>query len=184
MASQVLERKIVLLFTYRKIVIIFKSVELEHTPFRQASCNQKGDQRLCDQKKKKKKKKPALVGYFFMFLRSQRDHHSKNNKIRSRVNNKDKIAFSLTSKVPDWPSAFHSESSKQVPLLGLLLRGCRPKSRPLPARVEVIQPVVRACTTFWLTSTRITLTRVHRLCPVCSVQAFKALLSFLSFHPL
>ena len=46
--------------------------------------------------------------------------------------------------------------------LGLLLRGCRPKSRSLPGRVEVIQPVVRACTTFWLTSTRITLTRVHR----------------------
>ena len=46
--------------------------------------------------------------------------------------------------------------------LGLLLRGCRPKSRSLPGRVEVIQPVVRGCTTFWLTSTRITLTRVHR----------------------
>ena len=46
--------------------------------------------------------------------------------------------------------------------LGLLLRGCRPKSRSLPCRVEVIHPVVRACTTFWLTSTRITLTRVHR----------------------
>ena len=46
--------------------------------------------------------------------------------------------------------------------LGLLLRGCRPKSRSLPGRVEVIQPVVRACTTFWLTSTRSTLTRVHR----------------------
>ena len=29
---QVLEKKIALLFTYRKIVIIFKSVELEHTP--------------------------------------------------------------------------------------------------------------------------------------------------------
>ena len=46
--------------------------------------------------------------------------------------------------------------------LGLLPRGCTPKSRSLPGRVEVIQPVVRACTTFWLTSTRITLTRVHR----------------------
>ena len=46
--------------------------------------------------------------------------------------------------------------------LGLLLRGCRPKSRSLPGRVEVIQSVVRACTTFWLSSTRITLTRVHR----------------------
>ena len=32
MAPQVLEKKIALLFTYRKIVIIIKSVELEHTP--------------------------------------------------------------------------------------------------------------------------------------------------------
>ena len=32
MAPQVLEKKIALLFMYRKIVIIFKSVELEHTP--------------------------------------------------------------------------------------------------------------------------------------------------------
>ena len=31
MAPQVLEKKIALLFTYRKIVIIFKSVELEHS---------------------------------------------------------------------------------------------------------------------------------------------------------
>ena len=35
--------------------------------------------------------------------------------------------------------------------LGWLIRGCRPKSRSLPGRVEVIRPVVRACTTFWLT---------------------------------
>ena len=49
-----------------------------------------------------------------MFLHSQRDHHSKNNKRRSRVNNQNKFAFSLTSKVQE-PSAFHSESSKQVP---------------------------------------------------------------------
>ena len=32
MAPQVLEKKIALLFMYRKIVINFKSVELEHTP--------------------------------------------------------------------------------------------------------------------------------------------------------
>ena len=49
-----------------------------------------------------------------MFLRSQRVPHSKNNKRRSRVNNQNKFAFSLTSKVQE-PSAFHSESSKQVP---------------------------------------------------------------------
>ena len=65
---------------------------------------------------KKKRKKAALVGLtdLFMFLHSQRDHHSKNNKRRSRVNNWNKFAFSLTSEVQE-PSAFHSESSKQVP---------------------------------------------------------------------
>ena len=45
----------------------------------------------------------------------------------------------------------------------LPLRGCRPKSRSLPDRVEVIHPVVRPCTTFWLSSTRITLKQAHRL---------------------
>ena len=57
MAPQVLEKKIALLFMYRKIVINFKSVELEHSP-----SSQKGDQRLCNLKKKKKKK-AALVGF-------------------------------------------------------------------------------------------------------------------------
>ena len=58
MEPQVLEKKIALLFTYRKIVIIFKSVELEHTPsnFPQS----KGDQRLCNLEKRKK---AALVGF-------------------------------------------------------------------------------------------------------------------------
>ena len=65
--------------------------------------------------------------------------------------------------LPDLQSSrTNSQSSKQVLLLGLLPRGCRPKSRSLPGRVEVIHPVVHACTTFWLTSTRITLTGVHR----------------------
>ena len=57
MAPQVLKRKIALLFTYRKFVIIFKSVELEHTP--SSFLNQKGDQQLCNLKKKKE----ALVGF-------------------------------------------------------------------------------------------------------------------------
>ena len=59
MEPQVLEKKIVLLCTYRKIVLIFKSVELEHTPsnFPQS----KRDQRLCNLKKWKKK--AALVGF-------------------------------------------------------------------------------------------------------------------------
>ena len=67
-----------------------------------------------------------------------------------------------------WPPKFKNQvlftprAQSRFLDLGLLLRSCRPKSRSLPGRVEVIQPVVRACTTFWLTSTRITLTRVHR----------------------
>ena len=67
-----------------------------------------------------------------------------------------------------WPPKFKNEvlftprAQNRFLDLGLLLRGCRPKSRSLPRREEVIQPVVRACTTFWLTSTRITLPRVHR----------------------
>ena len=67
-----------------------------------------------------------------------------------------------------WPPKFKNQvlftpkAQNRFLVLGLLLRGWRPKSRSLPGRVEVIQPVVRACTTFWLTSTRITLTRVHR----------------------
>ena len=80
-----------------------------------------------------------------------------------------------------WPPKFKNQvlftprAQNRFLDLGLLPRGCRPKSRGLPGRVEVIQPVVRACTTFWLTSTRITLTRVHRSstittsCEICSV---------------
>ena len=72
-----------------------------------------------------------------------------------------------------WPPKFKNQvlftprAQNSLLDLGLLLdlHGCRPKSRSLPGRVEVIQPVVRACTTFWLTSTRITLTRVHRPVP-------------------
>ena len=62
----------------------------------------------------KKKKKRQLSSDLLMFLHSQRNHNSENNKSRSRVNNRNKFAFSLTSKVQE-PSASHSESSKQVP---------------------------------------------------------------------
>ena len=58
MEPQVLEKKIALLFTYRKIMIIFKSVELEHTP--SSFPQSKSDQRLCNLKKIKK---AALVGF-------------------------------------------------------------------------------------------------------------------------
>ena len=51
-----------------------------------------------------------------------------------------------------WPPKFKNQvlftprAQNRFLDLGLLLRGCRPKSRSLPGRVEVIQPVVRACT--------------------------------------
>ena len=91
MAPQVLEKKIALLFTYRKIEIIFKSIELEHTPsnFPQS--------KRWSATVQSQKKKAALVG-FIHDLHSQRDHHSKNNKRRSRVNNLNKFAYSLTSR--------------------------------------------------------------------------------------
>ena len=113
-------------------------------------------------KKKKKRKRQLssdnIIIVHVSSLTTGSPLQKQQEKVKSRQLNK--IAFSLTSKVPE-PSAFHFESSKQVPFLGLLPRGCRPKSRPLLGHVEVIQPVVRACTTFWLTCTRITLTRVH-----------------------
>ena len=103
--------KIALLFTYRIIVIIFKSVELEHTP----SSFPQSKKVISDYAiSKKKKEKQAAVVVLFMFLHSQRNHNSKNNKRRSRVNNRNKFAFSLTSKLQE-PSASHSESSKQGP---------------------------------------------------------------------
>ena len=50
-----------------------------------------------------------------------------------------------------WPPKFKTQvlftprAQSRFLDLGLLLRGCRPKSRSLPGRVEVIQPVVRTC---------------------------------------
>ena len=150
MAPHVLERKIALIFTYRKIAIIFKSVELEHTP----SCfpQSKSWPATVRCPKKKKKGQPSwdnscffahnhcdgittpkttregqesttktifnlivfvvvhfVVIYFYAFILEERK--------KKKLN---KIEFNLTSKVQE-PSAFHSESSKQVPLLGLLL---------------------------------------------------------------
>ena len=59
MAPQVLEKKIALLFTYRKIVIIFKSVELEHTP----SSFPRSKRWSATVQPQKKRKKAALVGF-------------------------------------------------------------------------------------------------------------------------
>ena len=107
-----------------------------------------------------KKEKRQLSSDLFMFLHSQRDHHSKT--IRDGQESTTKTSLHLA-----WPPKFKNQvlftprAQNRFLDLGLLLRGCRPKSRSLPGRVEVIHPVVRACTTFWLTSARITLTRVH-----------------------
>ena len=161
MAPQVWERKIAHLFTSRKIMIIFKPVELEHTPWSFLQ-PKRWSVTVRSKKKKKKALSPMISSDNSCFFTHNEITTPKDNKRRSRDKNENKIAFSLISKVQE-PSAFHSESSRQAPLLGLLLRGCRPKARSLPGRIEVIHPFVRGCTTFWLTSTRITLTRVHRL---------------------
>ena len=58
MAPQVLEKKIALLFTYRKIVIIFKSVELEHIPSSFPQSN-----RWSATVQSQKEKRAALVGF-------------------------------------------------------------------------------------------------------------------------
>ena len=66
MAPQVLEKKIALLFTYRKIVIIFKSVELEHTPSSFPQSKLKGDgSGLCNLKKKEKGSSRRIYSCFF-----------------------------------------------------------------------------------------------------------------------
>ena len=153
MAPQVLEKKIALLFTYRKIVIIFKSVELEHTP--SSFPQSKRWSATMQSQKKKKGSSRRIYSCFFThnWITTPREGQESTTK---------------TSVHLAWPPKFKNQvlftprAQSRFLDLGLLLRGCRPKSQSLPCRVEVIHPVVRASTTFWLTSTRITLTRVHR----------------------
>ena len=139
MAPQVLEKKIALLFTYRKIVIIFKSVELEHTlsSFPQS----KGDQRtLQTQKKKEKKAALAIVGFIHVSsLTTGSPLLKQQEKVKSQQLKQVCISPDLLS---SRTKCFSLRELKNRFLdLGLLLRGCRPKSRSLPGRVEVIQPV-------------------------------------------
>ena len=156
MAPQVLEKKIALLFTYRKIVIIFKSVELEHTP--SSFPQSKRWSATVQSQKKKKGSSRRIYSCFF----------THNGITTPKTTREGQESTTKTSLHLAWPPKFKNQvlftprAQNRFLDLGLLLRGCRPKSRSLPGRVEVIQPVVRACTTFWLTSTRITLTRVHR----------------------
>ena len=159
MAPQVLEKKIALLFMYRKIVINFKSVELEHSP--SSFPQSKRWSATVQSQKKKKGSSRRIFSCFF----------TRNRITTPKTTREGQESTAKTSLHLAWPPKFKNQvlftprAQNRFLDLGLLLRGCRPKSRSLPGRVEVIQPVVRACTTFWLTSTRITLTRVHRRCP-------------------
>ena len=157
MAPQVLEKNIALLFMYRKIVIIFMSVELEHTP----SSFPQSKRWSATVQSQKKGSSRRIYSCFF----------THNGIATPKTTREGQESTTKTSLHLAWPPKFKSQvlftprAQNRFLDLGLLLRGCRPKSRSLPGRVEVIQPVVRACTTFWLTSTRITLTRVHRRRP-------------------
>ena len=109
-------------------------------------------------KKKKKGNSRRIYSCFF----------THNGITTSKTTREGQESTTKTSLHLAWPPKFKNQvlftprAQSRFLDLGLLLRGCRPKSRSLPGRVEVIHPVVRAYTTFWLTSTRITLTRVHR----------------------
>ena len=158
MEPQVLEKKIALLFTYRKIVIIFKSFELEHTP-----SNFPQSKRWSATVQSQKNKKGSSRRIYSCFF-------THNGITTPKTTREGPESTTKTSLHLAWPPKFKNQvlftprAQNRFLDLGLLPRGCRPKSRSLPGRVEVIHPVVRACTTFWLTSTRITLTRVHRMC--------------------
>ena len=151
------EKKIALLFTYRKIMIIIKSVELEHTP--SSFPQSKRWSATVQSQKKKKGSSRRIYSCFF----------THNGITTSKTTREGQESTTKTRLHLAWPPKFKNQvlftprARSRFLNLGLLLRGCRPKSRSLPGRVEVIQPVARACTTFWLTSTRITLTRVHRV---------------------
>ena len=109
MAPKVLEKNIALLFMYRrKIVINFKSVELKHSP---SSFPQSKRWSATVQSQKKKKAARRRI-YSCFFTRNGSPLQKQQEKVKSQQLNK--FAFSLTSKVQE-PSAFHSESSKQVP---------------------------------------------------------------------
>ena len=112
----------------------------------------------CAISKKRKRQLSSDYSYFF----------THNGITTPKTTREGQESTTKTSLHLAWPPKFKNQvlftprAQSRFLDLGLLLRGCRPKSRSLPGRVEVIQPVVRVCTTFWLTSTRITLTRVHR----------------------
>ena len=85
-----------LLFTYRKIVVISKSVELEHTPssFPQSK---RGDQRLCNPKKKKKKKASSRRIFHVSSLTTGSPLKKQQEKVKSQQLKQDCILPDLQS---------------------------------------------------------------------------------------
>ena len=130
MAPQVLEKKIALLCTYRKIVIIFKSVELEHTPssFPQSK---RWSATMAISKKKKKGSSRRIYSCFF----------THNGITTPKTTREGQESTTKTSLHLAWPPKFKNQvlftprAQSRFLDLGLLLRGCRPKSRSLPCRV-------------------------------------------------
>ena len=157
MAPQVLEKKFALLFTYKKNRDNFQ-VSWTWTHFVKFPAIKKVISDCAISKKKEKGSSRRIYSCFF----------TDNGITTPKTTREGQESTTKTSLHLAWPPKFKNQvlftprAQSRFLDLGLLLRGCRPKSRSLPGRVEVIQPVVRACTTFWLTSTRITLTRVHR----------------------
>ena len=181
MASQVLERKIVLLFTYRKIVIIFNSVELEHTP---SSFPQSKSWWAIVQSKKKSQlsseKSCFLAHNGITTLKTTREGQESTTKTRLHLawppKFKNQALFTpraqnrflfldyfyvvagrnLDPCLPAWKS--FSPWYPRVQRSGLLLRGLlwRGYTGVKVIRVEVSQNVVslHARTTGWMTYTR------------------------------
>ena len=118
----------------------------------------KGDQRLCNLKKKKNRQLSSFYSCFF----------THNGITTPKTTREGQESTTETSLHLAWPPNFKNQvlltprAQNRVLDLGLLFCGCRPKPRSSPGRVEVIQPVAHAFTTFWLTSTRTSLTRLHR----------------------
>ena len=125
MAPQVLEKKIALLFTYRKIVIIFKSVELEHTP--SSFPQSKRWSATMQSQKKKKGSSRRIYSCFF----------THNGITTPKTTREGQESTTKTSLHLAWPPKFKNQvlftprAQSRFLDLGLLLRGCRPKSRSL-----------------------------------------------------
>ena len=103
------------------------------THLRQVSRNQKGDQRLCDLKKRKKGSSRRIYSCFF----------THNGITTPKTTREGQESTTKTSLHLAWPPKFKNQvlftprAQSRFLDLGLLLRGCRPKSRSLPCRVGI-----------------------------------------------